>query len=68
MLTYNQNNMKLDQIIQVAVHEMEAKAWGITKQFLEIHDPVYENTKLLLIDSLMREVYFMYSRPPLEHL
>jgi hypothetical protein len=36
------------QIIQKATEELSAKAFGVTEQFLKIHDVVYENDKPLI--------------------
>jgi len=34
-----------DIIIAKAIHEIETKTWGVTEQFLEVHEIVYANGK-----------------------
>ena len=37
--------MSDDKIIQKAIEEIESKTWGVTQQFLDIHQVVYLGTK-----------------------
>jgi hypothetical protein len=39
------NSMTNSVIIEKAIEEVETKSWGVTKQFLEIHELVLENDK-----------------------
>ena len=36
------------EIIKIATAEVESKTWGITKQFLEIHELAHEDDKLIV--------------------
>ncbi len=36
------------QIIKIATEEVESRTWGVTQQFLEIHELVYDEGKLLV--------------------
>jgi|GEM_PF-5577506 phenylpyruvate tautomerase PptA (4-oxalocrotonate tautomerase family) len=33
------------EIIKYAIEEVEKKSWGVTQQFLEIHELLYEDNK-----------------------
>lgn len=44
-----------DQLIEIVEEEFRTKSLGVTQQYLEIHEPVYENNKLK-IERIDREL------------
>jgi hypothetical protein len=45
MFNVGTNSMADSVIIEKAIEEVETKSWGVTKQFLDIHELVFENGK-----------------------